>query len=131
MIDRLQVRHSFETLMRLVRPQPNDAELRAWRESGLPHTQPLVWHHANGKNSLLLGASACLVEGMAVEAGRALIDRLNAWITQPKYVYRYEWKIGDLVIWDNTGVLHRAVPYGGNSKRLMHRTTILGEETPA
>jgi alpha-ketoglutarate-dependent taurine dioxygenase len=63
--------------------------------------------------------------------GQALIRRLNAWITQPKYVCRYDWKLGDLVIWDNTGTLHRALPYAPDSKRLMHRTTIAGKEAPA
>jgi alpha-ketoglutarate-dependent taurine dioxygenase len=130
-IDRLQIRHSFEALMRLVKPRPSAIERETWRQSGPPHPQPLVWHHASGKNSLLLGASACRVEGISRGEGQVLIDRLNRWITQSKYVYRYEWKIGDLVIWDNTGVLHRAVPYAADSKRLMHRTTILGHEAPA
>ena len=128
--DSLRIRHSFETTMRLVKPQPSEAELEEWRKGGPPHTQPLVWHHDSGQNSLLLGASAFRVEGMDLEEGRALIARLNAWITQPRFVYRYEWEIGDLVIWDNTGVLHRAVPYAPDSKRLMHRTTILGHEAP-
>jgi alpha-ketoglutarate-dependent taurine dioxygenase len=131
LIDRLQVWHSFETTMRLVKPQPSDAEVDEWRKGGPPHTQPLVWHHEAGRNSLLLGATAFRVEGMDPDAGRALIARLNAWITQPKFVYRYEWEIGDLVIWNNTGVLHRAVPYKSDSRRLMHRTTILGHEAPA
>jgi alpha-ketoglutarate-dependent taurine dioxygenase len=130
LIDGLQVRHSFETLMRLVKPQPSDAELQAWREGGRPHSQPMVWHHRSGRNSLLLGASACFVEGMDREEGQALIARLNKWITQPKFVYRYYWTIGDLVMWDNTGVLHHAYPYASDSKRLMHRTTILGNEAP-
>jgi alpha-ketoglutarate-dependent taurine dioxygenase len=131
LIDKLRVRHSFETLMRLVKPDPSADELGAWRRSGPPHIQPLVWHHQTGRNSLLLGASACAVEDMDPEEGAALISRLNAWITQPKYVYRYDWQLGDLVIWDNTGTLHRAVPYAADSKRLMHRTTVRGEEAPA
>ena len=130
-IDGLQVRHSFETLMRLVKPEPGEEELQAWRLGRAPHTQPLVWHHGSGKNSLLLGASASFVENMSAAEGQALIQRLNAWITQPQYTWRYDWKLGDLVVWDNTGVLHRAVPYSSNSKRLMHRTTLRGFETPA
>jgi len=130
-IDGLKVRHSFETLMRLVRPEPGEEELQAWRTGGAPHTQPLVWHHGAGACSLLLGASASYVEAMPGVEGQALISRLNAWITRPQYTWRYQWKLGDLVVWDNTGVLHRAVPYRTDSKRLMHRTTVLGFETPA
>jgi alpha-ketoglutarate-dependent taurine dioxygenase len=46
-------------------------------------------------------------------------------------VVRHRWRRGDLVIWDNTGVLHRALPYGAASRRLMHRTTLVGEEAVA
>jgi alpha-ketoglutarate-dependent taurine dioxygenase len=43
-------------------------------------------------------------------------------------VYRHEWTVGDTVIWDNRGVLHRAEPYDPTSGREMLRTTILGVE---
>ena len=128
--DDLQVVHSFETVMRLVTPYPDDCELAEWRAGGPPHKQPLVWHHENGRNSLLLGSSATRIEGIHEAESRQLIDRLNKWTTQPRFVFRYEWQIGDLVIWNNTGLLHRAVPYGVDSKRLMHRTTLAGHEVP-
>jgi alpha-ketoglutarate-dependent taurine dioxygenase len=43
-------------------------------------------------------------------------------------VYRHEWSVGETVIWDNRGVLHRAAPYAPDSPREMLRTTILGDE---
>jgi alpha-ketoglutarate-dependent taurine dioxygenase len=43
-------------------------------------------------------------------------------------VYRHEWSEGDVVIWDNRGVLHRAMPYAADSGRDMHRTTFTGDE---
>jgi alpha-ketoglutarate-dependent taurine dioxygenase len=129
-IESLQAVHSFETLMRMAKPWPSYAELKAWQGGGHVHTHPVVWHHDSGRKSLLLGGSASHIEGMPGAEARLLICRLNQWITQPQYVYRYEWKLGDLVIWDNTGTLHRAVPYSSTSKRLMHRTTIGGQETP-
>lgn len=130
LIDQLKVLHSFENLMRLVRPWPEYAELKAWQEGGHTHVHPLVWQHASGRKSLLLGGSAAGIVGMDDAAGRLLICRLHEWATRPENVFRYDWKLGDLVIWDNTGTLHRAVPYETDNKRLMHRTTILGEETP-
>ena len=42
--------------------------------------------------------------------------------------YWHDWKPNDMVIWDNTGVLHRVEPYSLDSGRMMHRTTLLGEE---
>jgi len=131
LVDRLWVWHSFETQMRNVNPQPTEQEVEAWRHGGPPHIQPFVWHHGSGRKSLLLGGSANMIEGMEPRAAAALIRRLNAWITQPRYVFRYSWQLGDLVMWDNTGTLHRAVPYASDSKRLMHRTTIAGWEKPA
>ena len=66
-----------------------------------------------------------------MEAGRALLDELLAWATQPRFVYRHEWSVGDLVIWDNTGCMHRVEPYPADSGRMTHRTTLVGEEAIA
>ena len=68
---------------------------------------------------------------MSLEEGRTLIRELMDWSTQPDFVYRHEWTIGDLVIWDNTGVMHRVEPYPADSGRMMHRTTLIGEEAVA
>jgi taurine dioxygenase len=53
---------------------------------------------------------------------------LLAHVTQPAFCYRHEWAGGDLIVWDNRCVLHRATPYdAARYKRLMQRTTIGGE----
>ena len=91
-------------------------------------THPLVWRHRDGRRSLVLGATTSHVEGMDRGVGRALLDELVAWSTTPDRVYRHEWSVGDMVIWDNRGVLHRACPYDASSPRDMHRTTISGDE---
>jgi alpha-ketoglutarate-dependent taurine dioxygenase len=72
--------------------------------------------------------TASHVEGMSLPEGRALLTPLMEWATQFKFVYRHEWKLGDLVVWDNTGTMHRVVPYALDSGRMMHRTTLVGEE---
>lgn len=59
---------------------------------------------------------------------RALLEKLLDWSTQPQFRLRHKWRRGDLVIWDNTGMLHRALPFEPSSMRLMHRTTLVGEE---
>jgi alpha-ketoglutarate-dependent taurine dioxygenase len=76
----------------------------------------------------VLGATASHVVGMDVEAGRALLDDLLARATRPDRVFRHSWAVGDMVIWDNRGVMHRALPYDTSSSRDMHRTTLHGEE---
>jgi alpha-ketoglutarate-dependent taurine dioxygenase len=71
------------------------------------------------------------VIGMDLSDSEELLVRLRDWATQPQFVYRHEWKLGDLVIWDSTGTMHRALPYDHNSGRLMHRTKLEGEESIA
>jgi alpha-ketoglutarate-dependent taurine dioxygenase len=123
----VRVVHSFAASQILVHPDPSPEQLAAW--DGVPSREhPLVWTRRNGRKSLLLGASAGQVVGQSVEEGRALLDRLLEWSTRPQFVLRHRWRVGDLVVWDNTGMLHRAEPYDSDSPRLMHRTTIAGEE---
>ena len=102
-------------------------EITFWQKSPTKSC-PIVWTHQSGRKSLLLGATADYVIGYAVEESRALLARLRDWATQPQYVYRHEWQVGDLIIWDNTGTMHRAMPYAVDSGRLMHRTILAGEE---
>ena len=85
---------------------------------------PLVWKHRSGRCSLVLGATTSHVVGMDAEESRAFLDGLLARATRPERVYRHEWQVGDMVIWDNRGVLHRACPYDPTSARDMHRTTL-------
>jgi alpha-ketoglutarate-dependent taurine dioxygenase len=90
---------------------------------------PLVWKHRNGRKSLVLGATAEYVLGWPPEDSLDLLMRLRDWATRPQFVYHHKWSVGDIVIWDNTGTMHRALPYDADSGRLMHRTRLAGEET--
>lgn len=105
---------------------PTPEQLEAWRERSREH--PLVWTHANGSKSLVIGHSADYIVGMDVDEGRALLDDLLARATTPDRVYRHSWSEGDTVIWDNRGVVHRVTPYDRTSAREMHRTTLVGDE---
>jgi alpha-ketoglutarate-dependent taurine dioxygenase len=123
----VRVVHSLEASQRRAFADPSPRQLAAWR-SRPAREHPLVWTHRSGRRSLLLGASADHVVGMDLDEGRALLDRLLARATKPDRVYRHVWTAGDMVIWDNRGVLHRAAPYDPDSGREMLRTTILGDE---
>ncbi|BBZ01973.1 hypothetical protein MCHIJ_14100 [Mycolicibacterium chitae] len=90
-----------------------------------------MWRRRDGRKSLLIGATAGQIVGMHPDRSRALLDGILAWATQPQFVLRHQWRVGDLVVWDNTGLLHRAIPYEPTSRRLMHRTTLVGEEAIA
>jgi alpha-ketoglutarate-dependent taurine dioxygenase len=127
-LEKLRVVHSHEAIMRRLYPDPTDAQLVRWRGFSSPRSQPLVWMHQNGRKSLLLGYTASHIEGMDEADGRVLLDRLQAWATQPRFVYRHEWTIGDLVIWNNTGSMHRVEKYATESGRLLSAVRLLGEE---
>ena len=125
--EEVRVLHSFEASQRLVHPDPTPEELARWREKP-DREHPLVWRHRSGRRSLVIGATADHVIGLDRAAGSALLDRLLARATAPGRVYRHAWSVGDMVIWDNTGVMHRACPYDPASAREMHRTTMSGDE---
>jgi alpha-ketoglutarate-dependent taurine dioxygenase len=126
-IANVRVVHSLAAAQLLAHPDAPPEERATWNRRK-PKTHPLVWTRANGRKSLLLGATAGEVVGMDQAEGRALLDRLLAWVTQPQFVIRHQWRKGDLAVWDNTGMLHRALPYTKDSRRLMHRTTLVGVE---
>ena len=126
-LDGLQVVHANWALQRFVSPEPSYAAFQAARNVPA-RTQPLVWTHRSGRKSLVIGATAAYVVGMDAPDSADLLVRLRDWATQPQFVYRHEWSVGDIVMWDNTGTLHRALPYAADSGRLLHRTMLQGEE---
>jgi alpha-ketoglutarate-dependent 2,4-dichlorophenoxyacetate dioxygenase len=90
-----------------------------------PVPQALVRHHpASGRTSLYLASHASHIIGWPVEKGRALIEELIAFATQPQFVYQHRWRIGDLVMWDNRCTMHRGRPYDDTQRRVLHRTTV-------
>jgi alpha-ketoglutarate-dependent taurine dioxygenase len=123
----VRVVHTFEAAQRLSHDDPTPEQLAHWRRRPAKE-HPLVWRHRSGRRSLVLGATADHVAGMDVDEGRTLLADLLARSTRPERVYRHHWSVGDMVIWDNRGVLHRALPYDPRSPRDMHRTTLAGDE---
>jgi alpha-ketoglutarate-dependent taurine dioxygenase len=123
----VRIVHTVEASQRLHTPDPTPEQVAMWRQRPAKE-HPLVWKHLSGRRSLVLGATASHVVGMAEDEGRAFLDGLLARATAPDRVYRHEWRLGDMVIWDNRGVLHRACPYDPSSPRDMHRTTLFGNE---
>ena len=90
-----------------------------------PVPQVLVRHHAaSGRTSLYLASHASHIIGWPVEKGRALLEELIAFATQPQFVYQHHWTVGDLVIWDNRCTMHRGRPYDDTHRRVLHRTTV-------
>jgi len=126
----LQVVHSFAHAQALANQDATEDQRRSW-DRVPARVHPLVWTRSNGRQSLLLGATAAEIVDWPAAKGRALLERLLDWSTQPQFTLRHKWRKGDLVMWDNTGMLHRALPFEPTSVRLLHRTTLVGEEPVA
>jgi alpha-ketoglutarate-dependent 2,4-dichlorophenoxyacetate dioxygenase len=118
--------HDFSWSRDQVRPGFFTAEERAVYP---PVRHPLVRvNPVNGRRCLFLGAHASHIEGLPIDDGRALLAELLEHVTRPRFRYRHEWTEGDLVIWDNRCVLHRATPYDSvRHQRLLQRTTVSGD----
>ncbi len=126
-LEKLKVVHTMAASQRRTYPNATDEQKADW-DRYPPKVHPLVWTHKSGRKSLVTGVSADYIEGMDLEEGRALLQKLDDFCTQDEYVYSHEWTVGDLLIWDNTVSLHRAAHYDPTSGRLMHRVTLQGEE---
>lgn len=131
-IERLLVRHSHDAII------ARSAKLSARQDKGKyaelpPVEHPLVRSHpVTGRRSLFLSPHTMAgVVGMPEQAGLALLDELTRHATEERFVYRHQWRKDDVIMWDNRCTMHAVMPYDSvNSRRIMHRTTIVGDERP-
>jgi alpha-ketoglutarate-dependent 2,4-dichlorophenoxyacetate dioxygenase len=111
--------------------EPSNVDDPAYNEEQkkrLTVTHPLVRvNPVNGRKNFYVGAHAQEIVGLSREAGKALLDELTEFCTQPQFVYSHPWRQHDLVIWDNRSALHRATTFDKTKyRRKMHRTTVAG-----
>ncbi len=126
-IEKLQAVHALAATQLDVYPEPTYEQWQTWRAVGRKEL-PLVWNHKSGRKSLVIGNSAHQILDYDPLDSEELLIRLRDFATQNEFTYTHEWSLGDLVMWDNTGTLHRATPYPADSGRMMHRTKLEGDE---
>ena len=96
------------------------------REKYPPSQQRLVRRHpGSGRKTVYLSAHASHIVGWPVADGRILLYDLNLHATRPEFVYSHQWRVGDLVIWDNRDTMHRGRPHDDNYPRDLRRATTL------
>jgi taurine dioxygenase len=82
-----------------------------------------------GRRALFLGRRPnAYVLGLTIPESEALLDALWDHATQPRFAMCHEWRIGDLLMWNNLSVLHRRDPFDSKTRRVMHRSQIRGNE---
>jgi taurine dioxygenase len=101
----------------------------AQRREVPPVDHPVVrTHPETGRKCVFLGDHAEYIVGMDYDAGRALIEELNALAVHPDLTYEHRWSPGQLILWDNRCVMHRATEYDASKqRRVIRRCTVLGE----
>ena len=122
----LRAIHSWETSRLQSGSKPATEEEKRERP---PVSHPIVrTHPETGEKALYIGNHAGSIEGFDEAEGRALLAELLTHATRPDFIYTHHWRPGDLVMWDNRALLHRAVAnYDmGQHRRVLHRTVVRG-----
>jgi taurine dioxygenase len=93
---------------------------------------PLVCTHPEtGRRMLYLGRRRnAYIGGLSLADSESLLDELWSYATREDLAWHNEWRVGDLVLWDNRCTMHRRDPFDAGSRRVMHRTQIKGEARP-
>jgi alpha-ketoglutarate-dependent 2,4-dichlorophenoxyacetate dioxygenase len=126
---RLHVAHTMETIRRKMRITDPD-ELRSEYS---PNEHPLVCVDPHsGRPTLVFSAHTSHIVGAPAEASAAVLDELLETVTQARYVYTHEWRLGDLLLWSNRRAMHRVLPYAyGSERRRLWRMEVLSDERPS
>jgi len=126
-IDGRKARHDFGHLHTLATLKPLTDDEKAAMP---PVWQPMVRKHpVTGRKSLYISPIYNdAVEGMAPDEALTLIADLTKFAADPRFVYRHRWETDDVVIWDNRCTMHQVTPFDPGERRIMHRTTITGQD---
>ena len=126
-IEGRKARHNFGNMHVLKPLKPLTEDEKAAMP---PVWQPMVRKHpVTGRKSLYISPIYNdEVEGMTPEAGQKLIAGLTAFAADPRFVYSHRWETDDMLMWDNRCTMHQVTPFDAAERRVMHRTTIVGQE---
>ena len=102
-------------------------ESYGFHKHGTP-IRPLVKvHPVTGRKSLFIGRHAFRIPGMDDAEAQTLLDQLLDFATQAPRTYAHQWQAGDIMIWDNRCILHRACPYDYSEPRVMRHVRVAGD----
>jgi taurine dioxygenase len=101
-------------------------------ERNPPVTHPIVRTHPHtGRKCLYVMRDDCTgIEGLDEEEAAALICALADHIAKPAFIYRHQWRVGDLLLWDNRCSSHARTDFPSTERRLLLRTTVQGTVRP-
>ena len=93
---------------------------------------PIVCTHPETKRAALyLGRRRnAYIDGLPLHESEALLDELWSYATRQAFAWRIQWRVGDVVLWDNRCTMHRRDSFPADSRRILHRTQIKGDTRP-
>jgi alpha-ketoglutarate-dependent 2,4-dichlorophenoxyacetate dioxygenase len=128
-LEGLRVHHSIAYSRQTLGFEFSETEQEALRGAVHPLVRTIP---RSGRRSLYLASHASRIIDWPVPEGRLLLRELIEHATQPRFVYRHQWRVGDLVIWDNRATMHRARPFDdARYRRELRRVTTLDVAQPA
>ena len=102
-------------------------QLYGFHTKGAP-LRPLVKQHPEtGRKAIYAGRHAYGIPGMGPDQSEKFLADLMAWACQPPRVYSHNWQVGDLAVWDNRCVMHRAAPYDTDHARVLQSSRVSGD----
>jgi alpha-ketoglutarate-dependent taurine dioxygenase len=129
-VETLSAYHSYNYSQAKIghRPKEGSEALKyGFTQDAVP-LRPLVKvHPETGRKSLLIGRHAHNIPGLSEAESEALLQELIDFACQPPRIYHQDWRAGDVVVWDNRCLLHRATPWDMTQPRIMWHSRIAGD----
>ena len=125
-LERLSAHHSLFYSQSRIGAVAKVGDYYGFNDGEAPRRALVKVHPDTGRRALFIGRHACNIPGMEAAASEALLDGLMDFACRAPRVYRHHWQPGDIVVWDNRCLLHRARPYDYQQPRVMMHTRIRG-----
>lgn len=94
-----------------------------------PQSWRAIWPNPrNGQEALYIASHAYGVDDLALDESQALIDEVTAFATRPEAVYTHEWRLGDVLVWDERATLHRGKPWPYHEERTLASICISAQQ---
>ena len=102
-------------------------QLYGFHTKGAPLRPMVKRHPETGRKAIYAGRHAYGILGMDAAESERFIADLMAWACQPPRIYSHSWQVGDLAVWDNRCIMHRAAPYDTTQPRVLQSSRISGD----
>lgn len=127
-LEGMRAYHSLEYSQAVAKATDDEVPADPTTMAGAWHSLVRI-HPVTGRRSLFIGRHAAMVEGMSVEKSRTFLDELEEHTCQGPRVYYHAWEVGDVVVWDNRCMLHRATEWDLNERRVLRHVRVAGDPT--